>query len=158
MPGGHVPHILGADTRLEDNIARINDNFDNVVQDLSDFGARRTGVATLTANLPGGYRRLFTVSITDPDNKYPGGIGNISPRLEFFVDVDNDDRYSWPSGSNLVGGMIAMQAVIYVNRRPFTGNVGTLVLDVGNFDGASHSLYCHIDADFLPVAPSGSFR
>lgn len=162
------PHRLQPDTPLPDNLARINDNFDKVVSDLSDLGAFTTTLVGIGPFVLGpGLHYAFAINLTDSTNRFPGGIGNITPRAEIYIDgVDDED--TWPILRDEVAGAVDgfsdnLVFQLLVSRRSFSSSSGnpvrgTLIGMIRNDDVSSHVYTILIDSQFVKAAGSGRFR
>lgn len=160
------PFIIQPDTPYSDAWARVNENFANIASDISDYGSFRTSTATITVFRASGspiYWNALNVT-TSKSGPLAGLFENlaatVTPRLEVFVDNDNDDTYSFPLGTNLdtqnPPGFGILRTFIYVNNRQFTSSdpddlvVASIVYGIENGDISDRTYYLHISADIFP--------
>jgi hypothetical protein len=160
------PYILEESTPYPDVLARVNDNFKNLVQDVGDLGvSQRTNSLVITKSLT--VLNIYYGDagvIIDDNNVYPGGIGNITGRIAIYMDVDNDAAHLWPLGSAFSGFSVNPPFDHYFDISPVqytsTGHrvVGSFTFGIVNQDSADHTFFLHMDFDYLPTKASGFFR
>jgi hypothetical protein len=153
-----TPHRLQPDTPLPDNLAYINDNFDKAVSDINDLGAKFSSVGSASFTLATGGLQTITVDVSDVHPQYQANKMQIVPRMEMFVDV-NDDDHIFPYGGSLT--LAQQQAVVsvYPQRRARTGFVAMFTVLVYNFDvSGAHTYYINVDESYFYSPQGGVFR
>jgi hypothetical protein len=152
------PHRLQPDTSLADNLALINDNFDKVVSDMVDLGARFSSVGRIQASVVAGTSVCITLGLIDTLNQYQPGRLQIVPRLETFVDNDLNDNYLLGYTNSLTTGQQNVLVLPWPQRRPGVGDVADVGVFIHNFDVANHVYYCYVDESYMASPPVGNFR
>lgn len=157
-----VPHRLQPTTSLTDNLAYANDNFDKLVNDIGDLGAKATstgstGAQVVTAGSSLNLRVGILAPIDPPSHIYDDGIVSIVPRIAVFIDNDNNSAFIHPSGGSLSSDQLLTMVNCYVDFTPATGTLGSFVVTVKNFGASSHTYYVYYSATFLPKPTPGNF-
>lgn len=153
-----VPNRLQPDTPLADNLALINNNADNAVQDIGDLGAKFSTVGTISATVAAGNMFSFSVGVTDDKSPYSVGNLQIVPRVEAWVDNDRNDDYLFEYGGSLSAEQQNALMSVWVARRPNPGNVAQFAVQVKNFGALPHTYYFAVDESYMNSPPVGNFR
>lgn len=147
------------------DLKAINDNFEQTYQDLIDQGGLKTGVASLDNTVVAGGAYRISVTLVDSDlarrQIYVPNRVIMIPRLDVYIDVDDDESYLWPSGGSLSADQYAdIEVSIHVSRTKattVTDGVATLRIHIKNHDTADHDFFVSTDAFVFPSVPTSRF-
>ena len=149
-----VPHRLQPDTRIEDNLALINDNTDKLISNIGDLGANKTGGFSVTVNIASGGFYYIVVGVRSSDN-FASQVNNtlVWPMLDIFVDTDADYNYILPNGSSLTTGQQQLMVTTRVAKTAetnFADEIATVFYQLYNLDTVDHTYYLYGRAGFMP--------
>lgn len=157
------PSRLQPDTPLKDNLAYLNNNFDNIVTAVNDIGVKNYGTADAGAiNLIAGAFHFIAVNIVDVKDQYVLDNIAITPRLQIFVDNDNDYNYLYPSGASMTTPLQSLSVEWYQARVVPTGSPANtkavVYFKIQNNDTSAHTYYVTADFYFGDSPTTGIFR
>lgn len=158
-----MPRILKKIANPQQDITKINQNFDSISLDLADRSGLFSSVGSLeNFSIPSGSVITINISVVDElhiptykINKVP-----IIPRLELYVDA-LDAGHLYTSGSyfaNDVALSFAIRTEIVVSRvvqTPTTDEKASFWIKVYNEDTISHSVWLYTDCFFAPAPDEG---
>lgn len=153
-----TPHRLDPSNSLANNYALANDNFAKAVQDISDLGAKFSTVGSVSATVTAGSLYTIVANVNDTTNLFVAGRLQIVPRVETFVDNNNNDNYILGLGGSLSAGQANAQVSVWIARRPTSAAVATFVYQIRNSDAISHTYYISVDESYISSPTTGQFR
>jgi hypothetical protein len=165
-----VPHRFQEGTDYNSARPLLDDNFNKVVNDVADLGARQTTTTSYnTGSISAGGSFRHTIAICNPGDTssfnyvntpdYVSGISSIVPSIDVFIDTDNNLDYLYPVGISLSSSAKALAIDAKLDLTPAdTGAVATVTISGRNYDTSSHTYYIHVRFSYFPSQPSGAFR
>jgi len=142
-------------------LAYVNDNFDKVVSDIGDLGAKFSTGVTGSCTVAANNWFAFTVAIQDTIGIYVKNKFPIGPRLDIAVDTNDADHYL-PDGDSVTvaqGLTVVNVRVSKTSRNNFATEKATYFVTIHNFDVSSHTYYISADTFYQQSAnQTGVFR
>lgn len=165
-----VPWRLQTDTDYSHNLALINHNFDEVAQDLRDFGANLSTEITLdTGSLAASSLTSYAFYLLTPSStaEYTPervvrtqtniqAVANSHPLLDVYIDNDDDEAYKWPIGSS-----VSSQSHLITLTPEATVPTDALAryfVQINNREAGAHTYYLHFQAAYFVQGATGVFR
>ena len=142
-----TPHRLTSQSPTE-AWPLINDNFDKVVQDITDIGAAQTTIVLVTMVVAASSLASQTVVLASSEvvNTQPyimrtlkpvTGISGITPRMDLYIDVDDSaglKQHLWPfglnNGSSLTAAQLKLLPSITTQANPYAASLAAFVIDI----------------------------
>ena len=155
---GLIPHRLSPETPYPDTVALLNDNFDKIVSDIGDLGGKFSTTASYSVTIAAGGMNTATVGVTDPRSLYVAGRLPITPRVEVFVDNNNDDNYLLGYSGSLSADQSNALVSVWIQRRASSGTVATFTIQIKNFGASPHTYYVVADESYTASPPTGNWR
>lgn len=151
----------------------INDNFENIQRDLVTTGGEITASASVsTPSLAPGDVHVIRANINNvvaemTELYRPGRVITV-PRVEVFLDNNNDYSYRWPDGASLTNlgtGAGTVQQTIIVHADPTLvtsasapNRITSFYVFIRNEDPVdSHTYYLNLDAFLFPTPHDSRF-
>lgn len=140
------PSRLQPDTPLKDNLAYLNNNFDNIVTSINDIGGKLFSGASYSASIAPGYMNTATVNVVDTLNQYVAGSTPVMPIVKIYVDVDNDDNMVLGIPNSLTSGQADAMVSTWVLNGYTTGTVANYTIQITNRDAIdAHVYYVYVN-------------
>lgn len=154
-----VPHRLQQDSPYPETLAQANDNFDKLVSDTSDLGAKFSSTyASYSVTVAPGSMHSQLVGVTDVRPEYVAGRVQIAPRCEIFVDTDANDAYLLGYGASLSGEQLLSFKSVTVERRPAVNAIAAFLVQILNLGASPHTYYVRVDDSYINSPATGYFR
>lgn len=162
------PSKLQVGTKLDDAYSLVNNNFDNIAQDLRDFGASTSTASTVTFTISTSAKSsqvVVLVSSEDTINASPfkmrtqkstSGIAIASPFVRVWVDAV-DDAHSFYGGS-LTAAQANFQLSITTANASYSNSLAAFVIDILNRDVSTHTYTVEMRCWYIPIAATSVFR
>jgi hypothetical protein len=152
-----LPHRLSSETPYDQTISLINDSFDKSVQDMADLGAKFSSVASGSFTLGTNSMNSLVVGLSDPSKTYVSGSTQIVPRIDIFIDNNNDEAWRFARGASAAPIPILCTPG-RIARTPASGDIAEYEFQFYNLDVSSHVIYYSVDSSFIQSASRGIFR
>lgn len=154
-----MPRIHNKISDPQNDTKKINENFDRIALDIAERSGKFSSIATTNFSLATGTSQAVEVNVVDALNLYQINQLAAIPRLNMFLDNDDDYTYSWPLGANLavadVHGISVnmVQSQLVINQ--VTNEKATIWIVVHNNSGTTHTFYLEIDVFYVPPPDLG---
>lgn len=155
-----MARLLGKIRDPQNDTSVFNKNFDNIALDLADKNGRFSGTGTVSGLVvPAGGFKIIEVNVVDGLNQYVVNSMPVLPRLDVFVDNDQDGAYYYPGGSALNASLIGLISVeTTIARTVFnqvTNEKATWFCVIRNNDASPHTFYIYVQGFYLPSPTLG---
>ncbi len=162
-----LPHRFTGDITWSEARPLIDDNFDKVVQNVNDLGAKTTSSKTITFSSvttgssfrdtvvilnPGATSSYNYINLTSPET----GLLSATPMIDVYVDT-NSSAFLWPNGASLTS---AQRNLIIGVKKDLTNvdGIASFIISGRNNDTSTHTYYVTFRVAYFPSPPSGLFR
>lgn len=155
-----MARILNKIGDANNEIRKINDNFDRLSLDISDRSGTFSSVAGVSGmSLASGSSSLIEISVQDVKSIYEFGRLPLIFRYDLFINNDSDFTYSWPLGGNLSGAIKHGVDVTVFQSKTVLNTIedekATILVKIKNTSGVSIDYYFYLDAYYIPAPEEG---
>lgn len=162
-----VPHRFTGEISWEQARPLIDDNFDKVIQNTYDMGARISSSKTLTFSSvttgstfretivlvnPSKTSSYSYINLAQPENGFTAAV----PIIDVYVDT-NSSAFLWPNGSSLT---TAQRNLIIGVKKDLTAadGIASFTISGRNNDSSTHTYYVTFKVAYFPSPPTGIYR
>lgn len=149
-------HKIG---KPEDDVQKINDNFDRIALDLADSSGKFSSVSSFSATILAGQTLYQEINIVDDLDSYVKGKLPFIPRYDVFIDVDNDFTRIYPAGGNISQATLhGVQIEVMLTRTTLnvvTNEKATAFMIFRNRSASNHDFYVDFDGFYVPAPEQG---
>lgn len=143
----------------KEDLGNLNVNFDRIALDLSDKSGTFSSTASFSGTIPASTTLYAEVNILDLRDSYQFGKVPFIPRIDAYVDVDDDLSYLYPVGGNITqqtlhGLFIEMMQTITPTNL-VDNEKATIFIVMRNRDTDPHDLYITLDGFYVPSPEVG---
>jgi len=155
-----MPRILNKIGNAQEDIAKLNTNFDRISLDLADrSGSFTVGGSLLGYTIPSGESRAVEVNVLDQRDIYVVNKLPIIPRIDLYLGNDLNINYLYPVGNSLTQANVhGVQVSIIPARTVYnavTNEKATVFIHIRNADASSHTIYLYVDGYYVPAPDQG---
>lgn len=141
------------------DLSKINTNFDRISLDAADKSGKFSSVGTTNFSLATGTSKAVEVNVLDGLALYEINQIPVLPRINIFLDNNDDFTYSWPLGGNLLTADVHGISVNMYQSKDVLNQVdtekGTVWIVIHNNSGTTHTFYLEIDMFYIPAPDVG---
>lgn len=155
-----MPRVLKKIANPQEDISKINQNFDSISLDLADRSGRFSTVGSAGPVVISNNEVVnLEINVIDTRSVYVINKLPIIPRVLMYVGTNGDGTYLYPAGSNLTATQkFELRLEVFVSRvviNEVENEKATYYIVVRNSTGSSQTVYITTDAYYVPQPDTG---